>query len=110
MGLLWRKRLQRATGQRSCRVRARLLHCARWCASQLQGRFNLGPAPCPLALHPQTARYVHTTMCDPIREDIMRTRREFFTDVVGAMAGIVFVGCGLKEAAAQGPPAGSTAQ
>ena len=40
----------------------------------------------------------------------MRTRREFFTDVAGAMAGLVFVGCGLKEAAAQGPPAGSAAQ
>ena len=40
----------------------------------------------------------------------MPTRREFFTDVVGAMAGIVFVGCGLVDAAETLPQSGSTTQ
>ena len=38
-------------------------------------------------------------MCDSTGEDTMPTRREFFQDVAGAMAGIVFVGCSLVEVA-----------
>jgi hypothetical protein len=38
----------------------------------------------------------------------MRTQREFFQDEVGPMADIVFVGCGLAEAAAPLTPAGGT--
>ena len=39
----------------------------------------------------------------------MLTRREFFQDVAGAMAGIVFVGCGLVDAAAAQTQSGSAA-
>src|SRR4029453_17376436 len=46
-------------------------------------------------------------MCDFTREDTMPTRREFFQDGVGAMAGIVFVGCGLVEMAEAQPQSGS---
>src|SRR5215510_9760589 len=48
-------------------------------------------------------------MCDTTGEDTMPTRREFFQDVAGAMAGIVFVGCGLMAAAeAQPQPSSAT--
>ena len=40
----------------------------------------------------------------------MRTRREFFTDAAGAMAGIVFVGCNLMAAAESVAQSGSAAQ
>ncbi len=39
----------------------------------------------------------------------MPTRREFFKDVAGAMAGIVFVGCGLVEVAEAQSQSGSVA-
>jgi aminocarboxymuconate-semialdehyde decarboxylase len=39
----------------------------------------------------------------------MPTRREFFKDMAGAMAGIVFVDCGLMEAAEAQPQSGSAA-
>src|SRR5262245_47314027 len=42
-----------------------------------------------------------TEVCDTMRENTMPTRRDFFKDMAGAMAGIVFVGCGLMEAEAQ---------
>ncbi len=40
----------------------------------------------------------------------MRTRREFFTDVAGTMAGVVFVGCNLMAAAESAAQSGSAAQ
>ena len=40
----------------------------------------------------------------------MRTRREFFTDASGAMAGLVFVGCNLMAAAESVAQSGSAAQ
>ena len=39
----------------------------------------------------------------------MPTRREFFQDVAGAMAGIVFAGCGLVEMAEAQPQSGHAA-
>src|SRR5438105_5955118 len=51
----------------------------------------------------------HATMCDITGEDTMLTRREFFADMAGAMAGIVFVGCGLMDAAEAQPQSGSAA-
>jgi len=39
----------------------------------------------------------------------MPTRREFFHDVAGAMAGIVFAGCGLVEMAEAQPQSGHAA-
>jgi hypothetical protein len=48
-------------------------------------------------------------MCDSTGEDTMPTRREFFHDVAGAMAGIVFAGCGLVEVAEAQPQSGSAA-
>ena len=39
----------------------------------------------------------------------MPTRREFFQDAASAMAGIVFVGCGLVEMAEAQPQSGSAA-
>src|SRR5712691_9643568 len=46
-------------------------------------------------------------MCDPTREDTMPTRREFVKDVAGAMAGLVFVSCGLVAAVEAQPQSGS---
>src|SRR5215472_2031052 len=48
-------------------------------------------------------------MCDTTGEDTMPTRREFFQNVAGAMAGIAFVGCGLLEVAQAQPQSGSAA-
>src|SRR5689334_2068869 len=41
--------------------------------------------------------------CATTGEDTMPTRREFFHNVAGTLAGLVFVGCGLLEVAEAQP-------
>jgi aminocarboxymuconate-semialdehyde decarboxylase len=48
-------------------------------------------------------------MCESTGEYTLPTRREFFQDVAGAIAGIVFVGCGLVGVAEAQSQSGSTA-